>query len=129
MSIKYKTHKKRNGINNKELYYPVPVKAGVISTRDIAEYMAGRSSLTAGDIRATLIGLAEVIQIFLKQGYNVKLDDLGSFSISATADGFKTPEECMPQRVRVNKLCFLADPHLKKELKKMEFERYHSDKK
>ncbi len=124
MAIKYKTQKKRNGINDKELYYAFPVKSGVISTRDIAQYLAERSSLTPGDIRSTLIGLAEVMYTFLEKGYNVKLEDLGSFSISATSDGFETPEKCTPQHVRANRICFIADPEMKKKLEKVKFERY-----
>ncbi|MDR2512106.1 MAG: DNA-binding protein, partial [Bacteroidales bacterium] len=54
MSVKYRVKRKRNGINDKELYYAVPVGRGLIGTRDIARQLAERSSLTPADIRATL---------------------------------------------------------------------------
>ena len=123
MAIRYKTQKKRNGINQNSKYYAIPVKAGTIDTREIAKYIAARSSLTPADVRATLIELAEVMEMFLHGGCNVKLDDLGTFSISATSDGYDTPEECTPHLVRANKLCFIADPQIKKNLKKVTFER------
>lgn len=123
MAMKYRMQIKRNPINDKALYYAIPVKSGIISTRRIAEHIARQSSLTPGDVRATLIGLAEVMEFYLQQGYSVKLDDLGTFSISATSDGFEKPEECTPHRVRANKLCFIADPLLKKNLEKVRFER------
>jgi predicted histone-like DNA-binding protein len=121
--MKYKVKQKRNGINSKALYYAVPAGAGLIGTRDIAQELAQRSSLTPADIRATLIGLVEVMEIYLHNGYSVKLDDLGVFRLSATSDGYASPEECMPHRVRAAKLCFRADPQIKKALKKVKFER------
>lgn len=129
MAFRYKVIKKRNGINNKENYYASPIKAGTIGTREIAQYLADRSSLTPGDIRATLIGLAEVMETFLHQGYSVKLEDLGVFSLSATSDGYKSPEECTPRKVRAKRVCFCADPHMKKNLKKIKFERDTSSQK
>ena len=121
--IKYKVKQKRNGINNKELYYASPVLSGQISTRQIAKDLAGRSSLTPADIRATLIGLVEVMETYLYSGFSVKLDDLGVFSLSVTSDGYAMPEECMPHRVRAGKICFRADPQMKKNLKHVKFER------
>jgi predicted histone-like DNA-binding protein len=121
--MRYRVKQKRNGINNKELYYAMSAWSGIISTRDIAHELAGRSSLTPADIRATLIGLVEVMETYLHNGYSVKLDDLGVFRLSATSDGYASPEECMPHRVRVAKLCFRADPQIKKKLKHVKFER------
>lgn len=121
--MKYRVKHKRNGINNKDLYYAVPVWSGLISTREIAKQLAGRSSLTPADIRATLIGLVEVMETYLHMGYSVKLDDLGVFRLSVTSDGYDTPEECTPHRVRAAKLCFRADPQIKKGLKNVKFER------
>ncbi|GHT21817.1 DNA-binding protein [Bacteroidia bacterium] len=121
--MKYRVEQKRNGINDKALYYAVPAGAGLIGTREIARELAGRCTLTPADIRATLIGLAEVMETYLHKGYSVKLDDLGVFRLSATSDGYATPEECTPHRVRAAKLCFRADPQIKKNLKYVKFER------
>ncbi|MDR0874558.1 MAG: HU family DNA-binding protein [Prevotellaceae bacterium] len=121
--MKYSVKQKRNGINDKELYYAVPVGRRMIGTREIARELAGRSSLTPTDIRAALIGLAEVMEMWLHKGYSVKLEDVGVFSLSATSAGYASPEECTPHRVRAAKLCFRADPQLKKNLKQVKFER------
>ncbi|MDR2824046.1 MAG: HU family DNA-binding protein [Prevotellaceae bacterium] len=121
--MKYRVKHKRNGINSKELYYAVPAWSGIVGTREIAQELAGRSSLTPADIRATLIGLVEVMETYLHNGFSVKLDDLGVFRLSATSDGYETPEECTPHRVRAAKLCFRADSQIKKALKKVKFER------
>jgi hypothetical protein len=47
----------------------------------------------------------------------------GRFTISATSNGFDTPEECNPKKVRANKIYFMADKELKRNLKGIEFER------
>ncbi len=121
--MKYRVKKKRNGINNKELYYAESVWSGLIGIREIAEHLSRKSTLSPADIRATLIGLVDVMETYLHAGYSIKLDDLGVFRLSATSDGYATPEECMPHRVRVGKLCFRADPQIKKKLKHVKFER------
>jgi predicted histone-like DNA-binding protein len=123
MGYRYSVKQKRNGINKKALYYAVPVRAKTISTREIAKELAARSSLTPADIRATLIGLVEVMEVYLHNGCSVKLDDLGIFHLSITSEGHASEEECMPHCVRVNKLCFRADPQIKKNFKEVEFER------
>ncbi|MDR1679680.1 MAG: HU family DNA-binding protein [Prevotellaceae bacterium] len=127
--MKYRVKQKRNGINSKELFHAESVWSGLIGTREIAEMIAARSSLTPGDIRATLIGLVEVMEAYLHRGYSVKLDDLGVFRLSATSDGYDSPEECTPHRVRAAKLCFRADPQMKRNLQFVKFERDGMDKK
>jgi predicted histone-like DNA-binding protein len=121
--MKYRVKQKRNGINDNELYYAVPVWSGLIGTREIAQELAGRSSLTPADIRATLIGLVEVMETYLHSGYSIKLDDLGVFRLSLTSAGYASSKACTPRRVRAAKLCFRADPQIKKNLKKVKFER------
>jgi hypothetical protein len=64
-----------------------------------------------------------MIEMWLHNGFSVKLDDLGVFSLSATSAGCASPEECTPHRVRAAKICFRADPQLKKNLKRVKFER------
>ena len=121
--MKYRVKQKRNGINDKELYYAVPVWSRLVGTREIAQRLSERSTLSPADIRATLIGLVDVMESYLHDGYSVKLDDLGVFRLSATSKGYATPEECTPHRVRASKLCFRADAQLKKNLKFVKFER------
>jgi predicted histone-like DNA-binding protein len=126
--MRYRVKQKRNGINDKELYYAIPAWSGLIGTREIAQRLSERSTLTPADIRATLIGLVDVMESYLHEGYSVKLDDLGVFRLSATSEGYATAEECTPRRVRVAKLCFRADPQIKKNLQFVTFKRDKSEK-
>ena len=121
--MKYRVKQKRNGINGKEAYYAVSAWSGLIGTREIAKQLSMYSSLSPGDIRSVLTGLVDVMETYLHEGFSVKLDDLGVFRLSATSDGYDTPEECMQHCVRAAKLCFRADPQIKKNLKYVKFTR------
>ena len=121
--MKYRVKQKRNGINDKALYYAVPVWSKLIGTREIAQQLAKRSSFTPADIRTTLIGLVDVMESYLYDGYSVKLDDLGVFRLSATSAGYTKAKECTPYHVRVVKLCFRTNPQITKKLKLVKFER------
>ena len=69
------------------------------------------------------------MESYLHEGYSVKLDDWGVFRLSVTSEGYTMPEECTPRRVRAAKLCFRADPQIKKNLKYVKFERDKREKK
>jgi predicted histone-like DNA-binding protein len=124
MAFRYRIKTKRSGIGEKTAkYYAVPVRSGEISTRQLAKDLTKISSLSEGDVYSALIGLSGLVEKYLQEGYSVRLDNLGLFSISATSDGFDTPEECTPHRVKANKICFRAEKELKSNLKYVRFER------
>jgi predicted histone-like DNA-binding protein len=124
MSFRYRVKTKRSGIGEKTAkYYAVPVRSGEISTRQLAKDLTKISSLSEGDVHSALIGLSGLVEKYLQEGYSVRLDNLGLFSISATSDGFDTPEECTPHRVKAKKICFRAENDLKSNLKYVRFER------
>lgn len=125
MGFKYRVRTKIDTINElgKSKYYAVPVRSGLIDLKYIADILEKRSSLSKGDIISTIVGLVDVLQDYLKDGYNVRIDDLGIFSISVSSDGFEDPEQCKPHKVRANKICFRADSNLRRNLKFVRFER------
>ncbi|MDR2937477.1 MAG: HU family DNA-binding protein [Prevotellaceae bacterium] len=121
--MRYRVKQKRNDINDKTMYYAQPVWSGLVGTRELAQRIAERSTLSATDVRAAIYGLVEVMEGLLHEGYSVKLDDLGVFRLSATSAGYDSPEACTPHRVHAAKLCFRADAQLKGNLKFVKFER------
>lgn len=124
MAFRYRVRTKRSGIGEKTAkYYAVPIRSGEITTRQLAKDLSKISSLSEGDVHSALIGLSGLVEKYLQEGYSVRLDNLGLFSISATSDGFDTPEACTPHRVKANKICFRADKELKGNLKFVSFER------
>lgn len=104
-------------------YYAVPVTTGQITTEKLAEYISDRCSLTAGDVLAAVSALSELIREQLDCGYTVNLHNLGTFFISAGSEGFDSPEKCTPHHVKAQRVCFKADPCLRKSLKLMKFSR------
>jgi predicted histone-like DNA-binding protein len=125
MAIKYRVKTKPDNINKRAAprYYAVPVRTGEIDLRWIAKRLSERSSLTSGDIFATIIGLVEILETSLHDGYSVRIDGLGIFTLSVSSDGYDHPNDCMPHRVEARKICFRADPRLKKQLKHVKFVR------
>ncbi len=124
MAFKYIVKTKRSGVGEKEAkFYAIPVRSGEISTRQLATEISDRCTLTETDVRATLIALVDVMEDYLHKGYSIRLDDLGRFTLSATSDGFESPEACTPKHVKAKKICFMADKRLKENLQFVNFER------
>lgn len=125
MAIKYRVKTKPDNIGKRESpkYYAVPVRSGLVDLQQIAKELADRSSLTVGDVYATIIGIAPIIEQYLHDGYSVKMDGLGIFSLSVSSEGFDNPEDCNATHVAARKICFRADNRLKRGLKVVKFQR------
>jgi len=124
MAFKYIVKTKRSGVGEKQAkFYAIPVRSGEITTRKLANEISSRCTLTETDVRATLIALVDVMEDYLHQGYSIRLDDLGRFTLSATSEGFDSPEACTPKHVKAKKICFMADKRLKENLQFVDFER------
>jgi len=125
MAIKYRVKTKPDNIGNRESpkYYAVPVRSGIVDLHHIAEDLADQSTLTISDVYATMVGVSSLIEHYLAQGYAVKIDGLGIFSLSVSSKGFDQPEECTATQVEARKICFRADKRLKMNLKLIKFVR------
>lgn len=58
-----------------------------VQTRQIAEYIAGRTSLNRGEIENVLREFNEALVFFAKQGQAVKLEGVDTFTPSIELDG------------------------------------------
>ncbi len=125
MAFKYRVKTKTDSINkeNKPKYYAVPVRSGEIDIHQLADDLASRSTVTAADVYATIVGLIPLMEQYLHEGYSIRLDDLGIFTLSVSSKGFDDPKDCLPHRVEARKICFRADKQLKRNLKHVKFER------
>jgi len=68
-------------------YGPHAEISNTVQTREIAEYMAGRTSLNRGEIEGTLREFHEALIFFAKQGQAVKLEGLGTFTPTINLEG------------------------------------------
>lgn len=98
MSVKYVVQK--NTLKNKKKnqnYYPQLVINGVLGTKDLADIIAGRSSLTRGDVRNVIDNLADVMNIQLRNGLSIHLEGFGQFRLGLTeAKTVENEEDARP---------------------------------
>lgn len=113
--MKYKKVARKNPAKMQEApkYYAQPVWDGVVSLDDLAEVIAGRSSLTKGDIRNVLENFLDEIPLFLRMGKAVKLDKFGILRASFSSEGAATPEAFKTSLIRGEKVIFLPSVELK----------------
>ena len=68
-------------------YYASPVNAGKKTLRDIAKDIAGRSSLTRGDIENVLTNFMECLPSYLRDGFSVQLGEFGTMRLTLSSTG------------------------------------------
>lgn len=112
----------------KQLYYAVQrtlqVRGGV-TTEDLAQRMAYRKGMSAGDVQSVLVDLPKYIEEALEAGESVTIKGLGSFNVAITSEGFEHPDDVMPGKVRLSRIYFKPDRTLTNRLSsKMDFYRY-----
>ena len=86
--MKIKLQKKKNPQKRtEEKYYANPVNLGKKTLRDIARDIAGRSSLTRGDIENVLTNFMECLPSYLRDGFSVQLGEFGTMRLTLSSTG------------------------------------------
>jgi len=73
--------------DGKKKWHPHLVKRGTVDLMKIAVEIAGRSSLTPGDVYNVIQNLFSSMQEHLLNSETVKLDGLGRFTVKAHSEG------------------------------------------
>ena len=81
-------------------YYAQPITAGKITTEDLAKEIAGRCSLTYGDMLNVFRNLAEVIPKYLSAGFHINIRDLGILFLSLSSRGTETKDKFTAYNIR-----------------------------
>ena len=68
-------------------FYASPINAGKKTLRDIAKDIAGRSSLTRGDIENVLTNFMECLPSYLRDGFSVQLGEFGTVRLTLSSEG------------------------------------------
>lgn len=113
----------KSGDEEKVRYYGVPVTSGQVGVKELARDICSRCSLNAADVHAAVVALGDVMRNYLLNGNTVYLEDIGLFSISASSEGFDTPDECTPSKMKAQRVCFKADKGMRSILRKVKFQR------
>ena len=117
------------GKDSKIRYYGVPVLYGQITEKRLAKDVEEGTSLTEADFLSAVCSLKRLMQKYLSQGKSVKLEGIGTFYVSASSEGFDTPEECTPSKVKARRICFTADYELKNILPSIKYDKVNRPKK
>ena len=130
--VKYKLQElpPLEGVGSKRVY-PKIVSNGMMDTKTFVEKMCYHNhAISHSVVKAVLSDVADYLAEMLAEGYSVKLDDIGTFSLSLDFDDDKPKEltaddeRMIHRRVRVKDVNYKAAPELKEQLSQtIEFER------
>ena len=110
--------RKMNPLNGDEVVlYPQMFGRGVFDTDELAQQLSERCSLTPGDVKAALSGLADMMAERMAAGYSVRLDGIGVFTASLGLVDGKEREQADGTRrnaasIKVRGVNFRADRQL-----------------
>lgn len=104
-------------------YHPRVVAKGTVTLRDIVETVSGRSTLSPADLHAAVTAIEQAVSESLANGYRVRLDGLGSFSLSLSAPEVEDPTKVRAQNISVKSVVFSPDKTFVSHSQRMGFER------
>lgn len=87
-------------------YHPRVVAKGTVSLKEIVETVSGRCTLSAADLHAAVTAIEQVVSENLANGFRVRLDGLGSFSLTLSSPEIDDPTKVRAQNVAVKSVVF-----------------------
>ena len=85
---------KKNPQKREEVkFYANPVNLGHKSLDDIARDIAGRSSLTRGDVSNVLYNFIDCLPHYLRDGFSIQLGEFGSMRVTLSSKGAEKEED------------------------------------
>ncbi|MDR0370997.1 MAG: DNA-binding protein, partial [Prevotellaceae bacterium] len=103
-------------------WYANSVNAGKFPIKDFSKEIAGRSSLTRGDIENTLYNFLEELPTFLKIGMSIQLGDFGTLRLNLMSEGADSSAAFNTANIKGVKVIFTPGTELKKALEEVTFE-------
>ena len=120
--MKIKLQKKKNPQKrSEEKYYANPVNLGRKTLRDIAHDIAGRSSLTRGDIENVLSNFVDRLPSYLRDGFSVQLSDFGTMRLTLSSEGSLTEKAFKTETIKP-RVTFTPGVELKAALRDNSYE-------
>lgn len=102
--------------DGKRILYPGVVVAGTWTTDDIVDTIAQRSSFSSGCVKGVVEELSNFIVNELRNGYNVKIDELGTFSLSLSSREVTDKTEIRSASIEIEKVNFRPVPDLARRI-------------
>lgn len=125
MSIPYRLTPMKDNISKapKKGYYAQVVTKGTVDTTSLCHIISSGCTLTVADLRAAIEAISSCIANCLMDGYNVNIDGLGTFSVSAESKVVDDEDDLRAPSVSVKNVNYRAAVSLKKTVKNSSFER------
>ena len=118
MDIKYdfkaNPFKEKDG---KPVLYPAVVVKETITTDELVKELSKHSAYSAGCVLGVLTELSDAIVAHLRRGQNVRLDELGTFSLALSSREVTDRKEIRAASVSIKKVNFRPVPGLVKRVR------------
>ena len=102
-------------------FYASPVNVGKKNLRDIAHDIAGRSSLTRGDIENVLSNFIDCLPHYLRDGFSVQLGEFGTMRLTLSSEGGETVKAFKTETIKP-RVTFTPGVELKAALRENSYE-------
>ena len=102
-------------------FYASPVNVGKKNLRDIAHDIAGRSSLTRGDIENVLSNFMDCLPHYLRDGFSVQLGEFGTMRLTLSSEGAATVKAFKTEMIKP-RVTFTPGVELKAALRENSYE-------
>ena len=127
--MKIKMVQRKNPQKKSEVkYYASPVNAGKKTLRDIARDIAGRSSLTRGDIENVLSNFIDCLPHYLRDGFSVQLGEFGTMRLTLSSEGAETVKAFKTETIKP-RVTFTPGVELKAALRENSYETVKEEEK
>ena len=125
MSVKFNVVQRANPGNREApgKFYPSIFSNGRISTREVAEMAAERSTLSTMDMMAAIESFLAIIPQQLAKGNIIELGEFGNFWLKSTAEGADDPAEVRSDQITTLLPRFMPGKRFKKTLEDVKFEK------
>lgn len=122
MAIVYKLMKTGGNLPKNAKLRIVPIQYQTAGLRRMSESIVQATSLTSGDIHATILSLKEEIARELKNGNSVHLPGIGYFSVALKGEIYEDPRSHKPRlrKAEVRTIKFRPDRELLQEMANIE---------
>jgi predicted histone-like DNA-binding protein len=125
MPVQFKMVPKQNNLASppEVKYYPCAVSKGEIDLDELATIISSRCTISKADCYGVMMAMSDVIGESLSKGSIVKIEPLGSFSITLTGSGAENQEPLGKSNIKAAKVLYKPSKNIKKTIKEIEFKR------
>lgn len=124
MSIQFKAVSKPNPRNEDDVkFYIQPIAKGMIGRARIEEDIVRQTSLSKSDARGMLAIVSDILADYLSEGYSIKLEEIGLFSLRVQSHGELKATDLSAKNIKKLSVGLRPDKMLIEKLQKATFEK------